>query len=68
MLPKIFNNELILLIILDTCQASTMSNYFHNNTENIYFIASSMKGENSYSYQVDETINVALIDRFSYAW
>ena len=57
-----------LLIILDTCQASTMSNYFHNNTENIYFIASSMKGENSYSYQVDETINVALIDRFSYGF
>jgi len=53
-----------ILFIIDTCQASTMYERFHS--PNIMAISSSMRGESSYSYHVDDDIGVAIIDRFTY--
>lgn len=54
-----------LILILDTCQASTLANYI--KSPNIFTISSSMKGQNSYSYVSSPEIGAALIDRFSHA-
>lgn len=54
-----------ILFIIDTCQASTMYERFRS--PNIMAISSSMRGESSYSYHVDDEIGVAVIDRFTYA-
>jgi glycosylphosphatidylinositol transamidase (GPIT) subunit GPI8 len=54
-----------ILFIIDTCQASTMYERFRS--PNIMGISSSMRGESSYSYHVDDEIGVAVIDRFTYA-
>ena len=56
-------NEILLLI--DTCQASTLTEYI--DSPNIISIASSSKGQNSYSYLSSELLGVSLIDRFSYS-
>lgn len=54
-----------IMFIIDTCQASTLAN--HITSPNIITIASSRKGENSYSYINSDVIGAALIDRFSYS-
>lgn len=54
-----------ILFIIDTCQASTMFERFRS--PNILAISSSMRGQSSYSYHVDDDIGVAIIDRFTYA-
>ena len=56
-------NEILLLI--DTCQASTLTEYI--DSPNIITISSSSKGQNSYSYLSSELLGVSLIDRFSYS-
>ena len=54
-----------ILFILDTCQASTMSNYI--TSPHIATLASSAKGENSYAYNTDESLGVAIVDRFTHS-
>jgi glycosylphosphatidylinositol transamidase (GPIT) subunit GPI8 len=53
-----------IIFIIDTCQATTLANYIIS--PNIITIASSKKGENSYSYVNSEFMGVSLIDRFSF--
>lgn len=54
-----------ILFIIDTCQANTMYERFRS--PDIFAIASSMRGESSYSYNVVDEVGVALIDRFTYS-
>lgn len=54
-----------ILFIIDTCQASTMYERF--KSPGIMAISSSMRGESSYSYHVDDDIGVAIIDRFTHS-
>eukprot|EP00924_Labyrinthula_sp_SR-Ha-C_P003529 maker-scaffold_53-snap-gene-0.35-mRNA-1 protein AED:0.03 eAED:0.03 QI:99/1/1/1/0/0/4/595/317 len=57
-----------LLFVIDTCQASTMFDTFSfKQTPNVFSVGSSLKGENSYSYQAEaRELGVSLIDRFSF--
>ena len=68
-----------MLVILDTCQASTMSNLLDSTltgslidpdlsfyAPNITFISSSRKDENSYAYQTNPDLGVAVVDRYTY--
>lgn len=57
-----FNN---LLLIVDTCQAKSMCDNIR--TPGVTCLASSLTGESSYSYQVDEELGVAVLDRFTWA-
>ena len=52
------------LIMIDTCQASTMCNYI--TSPNIVCVGSSQKGENSYSYLPDSELGLPLMDRYTY--
>ena len=54
-----------ILLIVDTCQASTFANSI--DTSNVYTLASSLKGENSYAYETNTDLAVAVTDRFTYA-
>ena len=54
-----------IIFMIDTCQASTLTNYI--TSPNIITIASSQKGENSYSYINSDIVGTSLIDRFSYS-
>ena len=54
-----------ILLILDTCQAITMSNYI--TSPNIITLASSSKGENSYAFSTNDYLGVATSDRFTYS-
>lgn len=54
-------NELFFMI--DTCQANTMYSKFYS--PNILATGSSQKGENSYSHGTDDTLGVALSDRYT---
>jgi phosphatidylinositol glycan class K len=57
-----------MLFIVDTCQAGTLSNAMSIEvTPNIMFIGSSLKDENSYAYQSDIDLGVAVLDRFTRA-
>lgn len=51
--------------MVDTCQAATIANAIQ--APRIITIGSSRKGENSYSYESDRRLGVAVIDRFSYS-
>jgi len=50
--------------IADTCEASTLQNVFYS--PGIVAIGSSARKQNSYSYRIDQTIGVFVIDRFTY--
>ncbi|CAL1382877.1 unnamed protein product [Linum trigynum] len=53
-----------LLIMVDTCQAATLFNQLHS--PGVLAIASSMKGENSYSHHLDSDVGVSVVDRFTF--
>ncbi|KAK4263581.1 hypothetical protein QN277_028973 [Acacia crassicarpa] len=53
-----------LLIMVDTCQASTLFSQLHS--PGVLAIGSSMKGENSYSHHLDPDVGVSVVDRFTY--
>lgn len=53
------------LLIVDTCQASTFANSIV--TSNIYTLTSSLQGENSYAYETNVALGVAVLDRFTHA-
>ncbi|GLT95139.1 hypothetical protein SLE2022_128380 [Rubroshorea leprosula] len=53
-----------LLIMVDTCQASTLFNQLQS--PGVLAIGSSMKGENSYSHHLDSDVGVSVVDRFTY--
>jgi len=55
-----------MLVVLDTCQASTMCKYIRSPS--VYCIGSSQKGENSYAYVQDEEVGIPVMDRFTYAF
>lgn len=54
-----------ILLIVDTCQASTFANSIE--TSNIHTLTSSLKGENSYAYETNTDLGVAVLDRFTHA-
>jgi phosphatidylinositol glycan class K len=54
-----------ILLVVDTCQASTFANNI--DTSNIYTLTSSLKGENSYAYETNTDLGVAVLDRFTHA-
>ena len=53
-----------ILMIVDTCQASTLANKI--SSPKIISIGSSSKGENSYAYEAVNGLEISVIDRFSY--
>ncbi|KAF8110342.1 hypothetical protein N665_0085s0068 [Sinapis alba] len=53
-----------LLIMVDTCQATTLFNQLQS--PGVLAIGSSLKGENSYSHHLDSDIGVSVVDRFTY--
>ena len=53
------------LLLIETCQASTLANYI--TAPRITTIASSAKGQNSYSYYSNDDLGVSIIDRFAFA-
>lgn len=53
------------LLMIDTCQASTMMEQIR--APRVTTLASSVRGESSYSYQVDDELGVAVLDRFTWA-
>ncbi|XP_028753082.1 putative GPI-anchor transamidase isoform X1 [Neltuma alba] len=53
-----------LLIMVDTCQASTLFSQLHS--PGVLAMGSSMKGENSYSHHLDPDVGVSVVDRFTY--
>lgn len=53
-----------LLIMVDTCQASTL--FAQLQSPGVLTIGSSMKGENSYSHHLDSDVGVSVVDRFTY--
>jgi glycosylphosphatidylinositol transamidase (GPIT) subunit GPI8 len=56
-----------ILMMVDTCQASTLFNQFNAvDTPNMITIGSSGLGENSYSHHTDTSMGVSVIDRFTY--
>jgi phosphatidylinositol glycan class K len=63
-----------ILFIADTCQAYTLSPNYpgvwngnqNNMVENVYSIASSLKGQYSYSHHADAEVGVSVVDRFSF--
>eukprot|EP01039_Chlorochromonas_danica_P009719 gene9719-10751_t len=54
-----------LVIMMDTCQAGTMAN--HLITPNVTFIGSSLEGENSYAWRLNEDLGISTVDRFTYS-
>ncbi|WJX72291.1 hypothetical protein P8452_56184 [Trifolium repens] len=53
-----------LLIMVDTCQASTLFSQLHS--PGVLAIGSSMKGQNSYSHHLDSDVGVSVVDRFTF--
>ena len=53
-----------MLLVIDTCQASTMAN--HITSPGVSVISSSTRGENSYAFDKNNIIGLAVIDRFTY--
>ncbi|KAK7390609.1 hypothetical protein VNO78_25921 [Psophocarpus tetragonolobus] len=53
-----------LLIMVDTCQASTLFSQLHS--PGVLAIGSSKKGENSYSHHLDSDVGVSVVDRFTF--
>ena len=57
-----------ILLIVDTCQAGTLSDSFTvSSVPNLFFIGSSSKDENSYAHHTDSYLGVAVIDRYTRA-
>ncbi|GMH82673.1 hypothetical protein TL16_g09339 [Triparma laevis f. inornata] len=58
-----------MLLIVDTCQAGTLSSSFtREKNPNLFFIGSSSKNENSYAHHTSEYLGVAVIDRYTRAF
>lgn len=53
------------LLVLETCQAVTMTNHLMS-VPNIITLSSSLKGENSYAYGTNKDLGVAVVDRFTF--
>ncbi|GBF89707.1 GPI-anchor transamidase [Raphidocelis subcapitata] len=54
-----------LLLVVETCQASTL--YSRIKSPGVLAMASSLKGESSYSYLTDYDVGLSLVDRFTFA-
>uniref|UniRef100_A0A383VMD2 GPI-anchor transamidase n=1 Tax=Tetradesmus obliquus TaxID=3088 RepID=A0A383VMD2_TETOB len=54
-----------LLLVAETCQAATL--YSKITSPNVLAMASSLKGESSYSYLTDMDVGLSLIDRFTWS-
>ena len=54
-----------LLFMIDTCQAETMTKRLYS--PNVLASGSSLKGQSSYSYGIDRSLGVPIIDRFTHA-
>jgi GPI-anchor transamidase subunit K len=72
-LSTVFNDMYIkkrykeILLIIDTCQASTLFNGIKSiSIPNISYISSSNLNENSYAYDTNHMLGLAVIDRFTY--
>ena len=53
-----------LMIVLDTCQAGSMAGGLR--TPGVFNVASARAGESSYSYTTDDSVGLAIVDRFTY--
>ena len=53
------------LLVVDTCQASTFAH--HIDAPGIYTLTSSVRDENSYAYETDSDLAMAVVDRFTYS-
>ncbi len=54
-----------ILFMADTCKSLTLSKYM-SQLRNITYLSSSGASENSYAYDTDPVLGVALIDRFTF--
>ncbi len=54
-----------ILFMTDTCKSLTLSKYM-SQLRNITYVSSSGASENSYAYDTDPVLGVALIDRFTF--
>ncbi|KAF8057151.1 PIG-K [Scenedesmus sp. PABB004] len=54
-----------LLLVVETCQAATL--YSRITSPNVLAMASSLKGESSYSHVTDADVGLSLIDRFTWS-
>lgn len=54
-----------MLFMTDTCKSLTLSKYM-SQIRNITYVSSSDADENSYAYDTDPVLGVALIDRFTF--
>lgn len=55
-----------MLFIADTCQAFTLGDEL-SKVPNVYFVGSSLRGENSYAHHSDATIGLSAIERYTHA-
>lgn len=53
-----------LMIVFDTCQAGSMASRLR--TPGVFSVASARTGESSYSYTTDDSVGLAIVDRFTY--
>jgi glycosylphosphatidylinositol transamidase (GPIT) subunit GPI8 len=53
-----------LLLVIDTCQAATMGD--HLSAPYVTYISSSNLGENSYAYDTNHWLGLAVMDRFTF--
>lgn len=54
------------LFIADTCQAFTLGDEL-GDVPNVYFVGSSLKGENSYAHHSDSVLGLSVIERYTHA-
>jgi glycosylphosphatidylinositol transamidase (GPIT) subunit GPI8 len=55
-----------LIVIIDSCQASTMSNFL--DSENVLLLSSSLRSQNSYALQPSDQLGVSVMDRYTYSF
>jgi phosphatidylinositol glycan class K len=56
-----------ILFIADTCQAFTLGDFLSTSVPNVFFVGSSLRGENSYAHHSDPIVGLSVIERYTHA-